>query len=114
MKHSTKRPNSTDQARFEMLKDLGCIACINEGVSPTCGYPEMHHLLSGNKRRGHDCTIPLGPWHHRGVRPAWSDSDEDAAQMYGPSLAKGSKPFHQAYGGDDELLAQVNRMIGEP
>jgi hypothetical protein len=33
-------------------------------------------------------------------------------EQFGPSLARGSKPFHEAFGTDDELLAEVERLLG--
>ena len=70
--------------------------------------PEVHHLLSGNRRRGHQFTIPLCRWHHR------SDSyitKSQATELYGPSLALNSKAFHERYGSDDSLLAKTNELL---
>ena len=43
---------------------VGCIACH---VSGHRGVPaEVHHMLSGGRRRGHLFTLPLcSPGHHR-------------------------------------------------
>ncbi|MGP1667490.1 MAG: Ref family recombination enhancement nuclease [Rhodanobacter sp.] len=63
--------------------------------------PEVHHLLSGNRRIGHQDTLPLCPHHHRAI-----------GKGLGPSLANGSKPFHAEYGSDQELLAMTDRALG--
>lgn len=84
------------------FQEIGCVACRKMGYF---SLADVHHLLSGGRRRGHDFTIPLCPWHHRGIEPPPVD--------VGPSLANGSKPFRAAFGSDDELLAEVNRLIGE-
>jgi Recombination enhancement, RecA-dependent nuclease len=112
MQHSTKTPSKAEVAHFRKLQLLGCIACLIEGVFPQCGHPEMHHMLSGNKRRGHAFVLPLGAWHHRGVRPQWMPSDKEAKFFYGPSLAHGSKPFTARYGTQDQLHAKITGMIG--
>ena len=36
---------------------------------------------------------------------------DQATQTWGPSLADGSKPFHERYGSDDELLAKTNELL---
>ncbi len=117
MKKSTGKPTKAQVERFEALKELGCIACIKTlGIRALhCGPTEIHHLnlggKAGQKRLGHDFTIPLGPWHHRAVLAlGWTSSE--SARFYGPSLAKQSKAFRERYGSDGELLAEVNKLIG--
>lgn len=99
--------------RFDKLRELGCVCCLlNEdiGLERVCEHAEVHHLNGGGHhgqpRRGDEFTIPLGPWHHRGIGTA-----TDLTQRGGPSWAKGSKPFRAVYGTDDELLALVNSLI---
>jgi hypothetical protein len=36
-----------------------------------------------------------------------------AEAIWGPSLANGSKPFHERYGSDDSLLAKTNEMLAK-
>ena len=102
-------------ARFDALRAIGCVCCRkNEeiGLVPVCMYAEIHHLNGGGhhgqKRRGDEYTIPLGPWHHRGI----GSHASLMTRLHGPSWAKGSKPFRAVYGTDDELLALANRLIG--
>jgi hypothetical protein len=90
------------KARWSRFPAIGCLACRKEGLANP--NTQVHHLnvggKAGQKRRGHDFTIPLCPWHHQGhgFGP-------------GPSLAKQSKAFRAAYGTDDELLAWTNELI---
>lgn len=108
MKHSTGNRNKAEQARFDAMKDQCiCMACRQRGLSTA--YIEIHHLLSGNKRRGHMFTISLCQWHHRGVTDGLDASSMEI--LFGPSLAKGSKPFHFWFGTDEELLATQNRLL---
>ena len=86
-----------DERRFQRFQDIGCIACRQHGEYRQA---DAHHLLSGGRRRGNQHTIPLCPYHHRGVGIG-----------IGPSLAHGSKPFHEAFGSDDELLERTNRLL---
>lgn len=113
VKHSTRKPTKAQQKRFEQLKALGCIACRKH--APWFAPAEIHHLnlggKAGQKRRGHDFTIPLCEWHHRGL-PGEFWLVSEATAILGPSLAKSSKRFRETYGTDDELLAEVNKLIG--
>lgn len=90
-----------DRARFDAFRRIGCIACRKRG---RFSFADVHHLLSGNRRRGHRYTIPLCPAHHRGV-----EHDED---IHGPSLAKSPKRFRAAFGKDDDLLSEVDELLG--
>lgn len=99
---------AADRKRFEQLQEIGCIVSRLQG-NPT--WPcEIHHLLSGGRRRGHQFTIGLTPWYHRGV-PNEGMTKHQMTQHYGPSLAFGSKAFRYRFGSDDFLLAEVNKFI---
>jgi hypothetical protein len=112
---STRTPTKAEAKRLHEVTHRECIACtLNRGWSLAPAYAggcDAHHLLSGGRRRGHDATIGLCPWHHRGVRPSDCPSDAVARDLYGPSLAHESKAFHATYGSDDELLALQNKML---
>jgi hypothetical protein len=90
-----------DLLRFAQLQSLGCVACLHNG---NYSEPDIHHLLSGGRRRGHQFTIPLCPAHHRGVA--------HDPELHGPSLALSPKSFRQAFGTDEELLERTNDLIG--
>lgn len=106
----SKPATKADKARFEAIKSLGCLACRKLNLPMQCGVTEAHHLLSGGKRRGHADSIPLGRWHHRGI-PWTTLNSRQMTEQFGPSLAKGSKPFHARFGSDNELLAEANALI---
>ncbi len=106
---STGKPTKAQERRFIEIKlDGGCVCCQMRNL----GYiqPEIHHLLSGGRRRGHYFTIGLCSWHHRGVTPT-GYTNTWMRQDHGPSLAHGSKPFHEAFGSDDALLAYQNAQL---
>lgn len=106
---STGSPTKTQQARFDAIKEQGCVACDMRGMSR---YAEIHHLTiggkHGQKRRGHDYTIGLCPWHHRGEN---SFCDDDPKAIYGPSYAQEPRNFRETFGQDGALLDYQNQLI---
>jgi hypothetical protein len=102
-----------EQARFDRMKEICiCVACYQRKLHS--GYIQIHHLniggLAGQKRRGHMYTISLCLWHHLG-QLMYGYNKKDLREIYGPSLAEGSKPFHFWFGSDEELLATQNRLL---
>jgi hypothetical protein len=114
MRKSTGKPTKSQAKRFERFNAIGCIACRKTG-NLFCGPVEAHHLnlggRAGQKRRGHDYTIPLGQWHHRGLTLP-GRTLTDMREVFGPSLARQSKAFREFFGSDDQLLAEVNQLLG--
>lgn len=106
---STGNPTRAQQARFDAIRECGCIACDMRGLSR---FAEVHHLTiggrHGQKRRGHDFTVGLCPWHHRGDN---SFHDLNPEAIYGPSYALRPKAFRDTFGQDDHLLAYQNTLI---
>lgn len=102
------KANKRHLARFDALQRLGCIASRIAGL----GYaaPDIHHLTEGGRRLGHDHTIPLSPWFHRGVAPHGM-SQAEAETKWGPSLAKSKRAFTARFGTERELLEQVNTLL---
>jgi hypothetical protein len=96
-----------DRARFHALQKIGCIACRQKGVF---SQVHVHHLLSGGRRRGHQFTIPLCPYHHEGYPPD-GISQAEANRYYGPSLARAPKSFRAEFGDDETLLATVDALL---
>lgn len=108
MKHSTPSASKHDLARFETLKQIGCIVCrVYLGAFREI---DVSHLLSGNKRRGHQQTVGECPWHHRAV-PMFGLSQGQTRELLGPSRADGSKPYRARFGTDDELLSMQDALI---
>ena len=126
-----KPANKAEKSRMERLAAMPCMACVIElelcrkarklgepiPLIRHCGLTEVHHLLSGNKRRGHAFTVPLGSWHHRAALVgayAHLVTRSEMAEFCGPSLAMNSKAFRARYGTDDQLLARTNELIHGP
>ena len=110
MTHS--RPTKAQAVRLDRIHRLPCMACVQEGVSqpsPT----EAHHLVDRGYRKhsgGHDATIPLCGWHHRGMqRDKWIKAEMTA--KYGPSFDLDKRRFVDRYGSERELLAMVNSVL---
>jgi hypothetical protein len=89
------------------MQAYGCICCRKLGfISPA----EIHHITDGY-RLGHDATLPLCPWHHRGVPPCGFVSKKLVATLYGPSLAESKRDFVAEYGSEMELLEEINSWL---
>lgn len=105
---STGTPTKAQQARFDAIKHIGCIACRECGIG--WAPAEIHHLTvggkHGQKRRGHDFTVGLCCFHHRGEPLPWQDK-------CGPSYALQPRAFRERFGQDDVLLEKQNALIGE-
>ena len=108
MGFSGKSRTKAENARFTAIKEGHCMACIQRGIDVSGqGLVEVHHL-SGKKR--HDRTVGCCVWHHRSVL-FWGHNHHEMREHYGPSLAEGSKPFHEAFGSDDALLERQNELL---
>lgn len=109
---STSTPTRAQQARFESIREIGCIVARSLGLGfVPC---EVHHLttggLHGQKRRGHDYTIGLNPWSHRG-EPFNGMTAAQCEAMFGPSYARQPRRFREEIGTDDYLLDLQNTLI---
>jgi hypothetical protein len=97
-----------DIERFAKLYALGCI--VSRLYFDRWEPAEIHHLVEGRKRLGHQFTIPLSPWFHRGVPPADLRPSE-ATQLLGPSLAMSKRSFVERFDTERNLLEQTNKLI---
>jgi len=97
-----------DRERFQALQDSGCVVCgeFHGHYQP----PDIHHLVDGY-RLGHQFTIPLCEWHHRGVPKAFMSCSETEKEL-GPSLARSKIDFNISFGTERELLDRTNALIG--
>lgn len=113
---STGKPTIAQQNRMDAITEIGCIVAhslgINWGDMPIPA--EVHHLTVGGKhgarRRGHDFTIGLNPWSHRG-EPFGGMSAARCEELFGPSYARQPRKFRQDVGTDDYLLDLQNTLI---
>lgn len=104
----TRTPTKAQRLRFARIKWLGCIACRIEGAHGV--PPEIHHITEGGRRLGHDYTIGLCVWHHRGQ----SELPAHMAELrFGPSLARSKRDFVARYGTERELLSHVNDLLDQ-
>lgn len=122
MRHSTSKPTKAEQARLDALHDMPCIACVKEAAFAKkrgelrLGQPgrtEAHHLTDRGTRKhsgGHDATLPLCVWHHRGEL-TYPLSSRQMRELHGPSFALNKKDFIALYGSERSLLAEVNEQL---
>ncbi len=103
-----------ERAWLGRVKQAGCLCCLSLGLDhdPDGPMVEAHHLLDGGMRRGHDATVGLCQWHHRGrlMLEGWTHAMH--REFLGPSLAEGSVPFHARFGDDDALIARQRDVLG--
>lgn len=113
-----RRPGNSAQTKAESVhvaavKAAGCICCIKRGYAwgEDGAQAEAHHLLSGSIRKGHEDTVGLCNYHHRGVKAVDGWSIEMHRRLLGPSLMDGSVPFHATFGSDEDLMAFQRELL---
>lgn len=110
---STGNPTKAEQQRLDAIKEIGCMLAhrLDLGWVPA----EIHHLTTGgkhgNKRLGHEHTIGLNPWSHRGVTFNGL-TEAQCMELFGPSYARQPRAFRELIGPDAELLAYQNELLG--
>lgn len=110
MTFAGKSLTKADVARREAIHAGNCMACAQLGLDRSGSGAVQWHHTAGKKR--HDLTVGLCLWHHAG-RPWERDRGHDwCRENLGPSLAGGSKPFHDRFGSDAELLAMQDEALG--
>jgi hypothetical protein len=111
---STGAPTAAQAARFDAIREAGCLVAQILGI----GWlpAEIHHMTTGGKhgqkRLGHDASIGLNCWSHRGV-PLDGWTPAMCAEVLGPSYAHQPRLFRAVYGNDVELLARQNAILGD-
>lgn len=106
-----KQATLPDKVRFRKLSELGCIACWKTFGAFVQG--EIAHVTHAGRRAGHDATFSLCPVHHRGLLPDGLTQQQCDA-TFGPSFAKNKHAFEEAFGTEDELLEETNRLLNAP
>ena len=116
--HSTKPPTAADLQRFEVMREIGCLACLmnrERGIATaTFGkrWLEIHHQLSGGRRIGHHATVCLCHYHHQGKRlPFTTAGYTEQAAVFGPSFEREPRLFRAMYGDDQTLLAHQEALL---
>ena len=94
--------------RAIMLKEMGCILCREQGMG--WRLPDIHHLLDGGRRMGHDYTIPLDPWYHEGHPPEGMNPRE-AKALFGPSMKLHKREFVERFGSELDILERVDEQL---
>lgn len=100
-----------DQKRLDIIHRLPCLACVQIGANIT--PVEAHHIVDKGYRRlsgGHQATIPLCEWHHRGAFRLGMTATE-MTNIFGPSLARSKRAFISKFGTERDLLARTNAVI---
>lgn len=96
--HSTRQPNRAEKDWIEFALDFGCVVCRRQGR----GFvpAEYHHIVSGNRRMGHEYGFGLcSPGHHRNAPRSSGEVSRH------PDKAE----FERRYGTEFELLDYLKR-----
>ena len=95
-----RKPTVAEQKHMDKVRSLGCIVCRNQGMLRVpC---EIHHVIGKTKPNAHYMVLPLCFEHHR----MGSDKEPISRHPY-------KKRFEAAYGTEQQLLAQINTLLGE-
>lgn len=100
--------NPDDENRLKRIHGMRCICCVKERIEQP-SRTEAHHLVDKGYRKhsgGHQATIPLCGWHHRGV---CKGSPDKMLFSHGPSLELHKRQFIETYGTERELLEAANQ-----
>ena len=104
-------PTKEQQRRQDAAREAGCIVARRLGLGFVPG--EIHHLVEGGRTISQDHTVCLNPWSHRGeVWGQWTAAQCRA--VFGTSLAREKRAFHDEYGDNLALLKSQNALIGYP
>lgn len=109
MKPRRMKATASERARYESLKNLGCI--VNRLYFDRYIAPQIHHMTSGGRRISNFHTIPLSPWLHQAWIPQDCKTKTEATDKYGPSLETSKRDFEARFGSEEFLLAETNRLL---
>jgi len=93
----------------ELKRNHGCSACRQLGFIV---HADLHHILDVGRRVSHLHTVPLCPWHHRGVI-LFPFREDQILEVYGPSYAKHRSDFLAEFGTEQEMLDSCNEWLKE-
>jgi hypothetical protein len=84
---------------------VGCLPCLLNGFPDV--HADYHHAEAGRKRKAHKHGYGACLWHHRGERHGSfsQHSQDEIAELIGPSLQKEKRRFNDVYGGEALLVA---------
>ena len=102
--------NQEDEDRLKRIRAMQCICCVIEDVAQPF-RTEAHHLTDKGYRKhsgGHQSTLPLCKWHHRGI---CEGSPDKMLFTHGPSLELHKRKFIETYGTERQLLERINNVV---
>lgn len=94
-----RQPNKAESKHMSEVAELGCIVCRKNGfITPA----EIHHTQGKTKPNSHFMVLPLCFEHHR----RGGDREPISRHPY-------KKRFEDAYGNEEELLAEVELLLND-
>lgn len=110
MTFSGKHLTKAHLARRAAIHAGNCVAMEQLGIDISGSGAVQWHHVAGKKR--HDLTVGLSCWHHQAI-PLPGYTHQQCRDLFGPSLAEGSKPFHARFGTNAELLAVQDEIFAK-
>lgn len=101
----------SQQHRVDSMKSLGCVACAFSGWL-NLDEMELHHLLLGGHRMGHEFTIFLCRGHHQGH---WSSAQiQGLLPKFRVAISDGRKLFNKVFKSERYLWERTQVTINDP
>ncbi len=93
-----RTPTASEKRHMVRTRAIGCLPCMNMGIDTPAEYTELHHTMGKTKPDAHLKVLPLCPTHHRPYSKA--------------GLHYNLREWEKVHGTQEELLEQVNQMLG--
>lgn len=110
-----KSVNASEKELHNKIVAIGCIACINAGIT-TAGdgsYVSVHHCDGRTKPHAHEHCIGLCAWHHQVAMSKEQQALYPNVFPIHANLGKGGKvAWEKVNGTQEELIVQLWAMIG--
>ena len=106
----TEPATKSEKQRMSLIKTQAwCIPCILNKTGNRSSTT-IQHVVEGNKRKGHRHTYGCCGWHHLGqIQTNWTRFN--MMRLLGPSLAFGSKEYHEVWGSEAILVQLQDYLI---
>ena len=114
-----KSRNNNEHTFHDTIAAIGCICCVNKGLTAFTNeqeglqYVSIHHVYGRTGQYCHYYCLPLCQWHHNMALPKEIRKKFPSVFPVHAGGAVGGKTAWEAENGtQDELIAQVWQMVG--
>jgi hypothetical protein len=108
-----RNPTADEKRHMTAVNSIGCIACLNMGYETPPDYTLIHHIDGKTKPKAHFKVLPLCDNHHsRYQKTGLHYNDNHHSRYQKTGLHYNLTRWELEHGTEDELLAQVESMLG--